>query len=117
MAMKQPDTRVVGFEANNEVAIGGDYCNVALRGNVRKRAFDAIPRPRTFGDDLKDMALLELVDHMCIGQIASTYVKMHWMRIWMRVLVMNLDYLSGLDDMGLDSHSIRGRIHGVGASC
>ena len=66
MAVEQPNTGIVGFEADDEIAICSDYCNIALRRNARKRAFDAIPRSRTFGDNLEDVALQRLASLTCI---------------------------------------------------
>jgi hypothetical protein len=66
MAVEQPNTHVVGFEADDEIAICSDHCNIALRRNARKGAFDAIPRSRAFGNNLEDMALQRLANLTCI---------------------------------------------------
>jgi hypothetical protein len=43
VAVKEPDTRVIGSETNYNVAICGDKDTVTLQWHAWKRAFVAIP--------------------------------------------------------------------------
>jgi hypothetical protein len=55
--MEEPDTRIIGFEAYDNVAIGRYYNDIAFCWNAGERIFIAVPGSGAPSDNLKDVAL------------------------------------------------------------
>jgi hypothetical protein len=58
MAVEEPNTGIVCFEADDNVAVGGYYITVSLERYAGQRALVAVPGSGTTSDDLEDVTLM-----------------------------------------------------------